>query len=193
MATNTRRSNRESISQCNRSVTAWFGVSLFTYKSIKATTQLAGVAAGFYAIAEGADPMTTFVIIGLIVSGPEMMEYLIDTDPGGEASDGRGLLVLGTLVPRSSDESETARDGFLSTRREIHASVVGLAVGVTVALTGSLELAGLFVFSVLGAKLGSKHLGDLRREPWYALGAFLAGLAGTQGLQTVATVALEAV
>lgn len=78
------------------------------------------------------------------------------------------------IIPSRSNESETERDGFLSTRRELHATVVGLAVGVVVVMTGSWELAGLFVFATLGSKLGSKHLTDIRREPWYALGAFLA-------------------
>jgi len=80
------------------------------------------------------------------------------------------------LIPDSSDESETERDGFLSTRREIHATAIGLAVGVVVVMTNSWELAALFVFVTLGAKLGSlqsRGLLEVRREPWYALGAFL--------------------
>ena len=80
------------------------------------------------------------------------------------------------LIPDSSDESETDRDGFLSTRGEIHASVIGLAVGIVVVATGSWKLAALFVFVALGMKLGSlrsKGLLEIRREPWYALGAFL--------------------
>lgn len=80
------------------------------------------------------------------------------------------------LIPDSSDESETDRDGFLSTRREIHASVIGLAVGVIVVMTGAWELAALFVFVALGVKLGSLRspgLVEIQREPWYALGWFL--------------------
>jgi len=84
------------------------------------------------------------------------------------------------LIPSSTKESETERDGLLSTRREWHATIGGLAVGVVVAMTSSWELAGLFVFAALGAKLGSKHLGDLRREPWYGLGAFLATVTVTR-------------
>jgi len=87
--------------------------------------------------------------------------------------------VLDWLVPDSTDESETERDGVVLSLREWHASVVGLAVGVVTALTGSWELAGLFVFVALGAKLDSKHLTDIRREPWYALGFCLAGLVAT--------------
>ncbi|WP_136689366.1 hypothetical protein [Halorhabdus amylolytica] len=77
-------------------------------------------------------------------------------------------------------EAATESNGFLSTRPEWHATVIGTAVGVVVAMTGSWELAGLFVFAALGAKLGSKHLGDLRREPWYGLGAFLAAVTVTR-------------
>lgn len=86
------------------------------------------------------------------------------------------------IIPESADESETERDGFLSTRREIHAAIMGLAVGVAAALSGSYELAGLFVFATLGAKLGglkSTALAELRREPWYGLAAFLLGLVLT--------------
>ncbi|QRY26374.1 MULTISPECIES: hypothetical protein [Halobacterium] len=84
-----------------------------------------------------------------------------------------------SLIPDSTDESATERDGLLSTRREVHASVVGIAVGVVTSMTGSWELAGLFVFTCLGSKLGSRHLTDIRREPWYALGCFLGGVLAT--------------
>lgn len=82
------------------------------------------------------------------------------------------------LIPDSRSEAETERDGFLSTLREYHAATIGLAVGVIVAATGSWELAGLFAFACLGAKLSAvSRLEDVRREPWYALGSFLVGLA----------------
>jgi len=86
------------------------------------------------------------------------------------------MIDLRNWLPDSSDESETARDGFLSTRREVHASVIGLAVGLVVVFSGSWELAALFVFVALGAKLdGLRSAGilEVRREPWYALSAFL--------------------
>lgn len=82
------------------------------------------------------------------------------------------------LIPDSTDESETERDGLLSSLREWHAAIVGLAVGVVVAMTGSWELAALFVFATLGSKLGTRHLEDVRREPWYALGSFLIPVGG---------------
>lgn len=81
-----------------------------------------------------------------------------------------------SIIPDSSDESETERDGFLSTRREIHAAAIGLVVGIVVVMTSAWELAALFVFVALGAKLdGLRSAGilEIRREPWYALGAFL--------------------
>jgi phytoene/squalene synthetase len=78
MATNTRKStNRESIQRCNRAITERFHVSLKVYKSIKALAQLSAVATGFLAIAEGADPLTTFALVATIVSGPEVLETLI--------------------------------------------------------------------------------------------------------------------
>lgn len=86
-----------------------------------------------------------------------------------------------SLIPSSTDESETERNGFLSTRREIHAFVVGAAVGLITGLSGSYELGALFMFAVFGAKLDNKHLNDIQQEAWYALGAFiptlLAGIA----------------
>lgn len=83
------------------------------------------------------------------------------------------------IIPSSSDESETTRDGFLSTRREIHATVIGLTVGGVAAHTAAWELAALFVFVTLGAKLGgmtAPALAEIRREPWYALGGFTAAV-----------------
>ncbi|WP_436924950.1 hypothetical protein [Halosimplex amylolyticum] len=85
------------------------------------------------------------------------------------------------IIPRSTEESETARDGFLSTLREFHAAIIGLAVGVVVAMTGAWELAALFVFAALGAKLSQvEQLGDVRREPWYALGAMLVAIGAIE-------------
>lgn len=62
-----------------------FGVGLKTYKTIKAVTQLASVATGFYAISQGADPTTTYALVAAILVGPEAVETVItnattDTD-----------------------------------------------------------------------------------------------------------------
>ncbi|SEQ31328.1 hypothetical protein [Natrinema salaciae] len=68
---------RESIRKCNEAVSRRFHVTLAVYKTIKATTQLLGVAGGVYAIQQGADPMTALTIIGAILVGPEILEYTI--------------------------------------------------------------------------------------------------------------------
>jgi hypothetical protein len=59
------------------------GISLQTYKVIKNLTQLAGAAAGIYAMALGADPMVTFALIAGIITGPEAIEYALTHDPEG--------------------------------------------------------------------------------------------------------------
>lgn len=77
MATKHHETNTQSIQRCNRAVTERLRVSLKVYKSIKATAQLAAVATGFLAIAEGADPMTAFALVAVIVAGPEAVETII--------------------------------------------------------------------------------------------------------------------
>ena len=53
-------------------------MSLRTFKSIKAVTQLVGAAAGIYAMSLGAPPLATFALTAVIISGPEALEYLIN-------------------------------------------------------------------------------------------------------------------
>lgn len=60
------------------------GISLETYKVIKNLTQLAGAAAGVYAMYLGADPLITFALIAGVITGPEAIEYVLTHDPGGE-------------------------------------------------------------------------------------------------------------
>lgn len=60
-----------------------FGVTLKTFKSLKAATQLVGTAAGVYAMSLGADPLSTFALMALIITGPEGMEYLINQGTEG--------------------------------------------------------------------------------------------------------------
>jgi len=55
-----------------------YGMTLKTFKTVKAVTQLVGAAAGVYAMSLGAPPLATFAIMALIISGPEGMEYLIN-------------------------------------------------------------------------------------------------------------------
>jgi hypothetical protein len=55
-----------------------WSMSLRTFKSIKAVTQLVGAAAGIYAMSLGAPPLATFALTAVIISGPEALEYLIN-------------------------------------------------------------------------------------------------------------------
>jgi hypothetical protein len=53
-------------------------MTLKLFKAIKATTQLAGASAGIYAMMLGADPMPALVLVTLMVSGPEALEFVIN-------------------------------------------------------------------------------------------------------------------
>jgi len=83
--------------------------------------------------------------------------------------------MIQTIIPRSTDERETERNGVLSTLDEFHALIIGLVVGGVVILSGSWELAALFVAGVLGTKLSKVPLETVRKERWYALGGFAIG------------------
>jgi len=52
-------------------------MSFRTYKIIKAITQLVAVGAGVYAMHLGAPPLNAFALIAVILSGPEVAEYLL--------------------------------------------------------------------------------------------------------------------
>jgi len=54
-------------------------MSLRTFKFIKAMTQLIGAAAGVYAMSLGAPPLAALALISVMVSGPEVMEQLIES------------------------------------------------------------------------------------------------------------------
>lgn len=59
-------------------------MSVKTYKTIKATAQLAAILAVTYAMTIGLDPETGGIIIGAIVLGPEYVEKkLLDEVEGG--------------------------------------------------------------------------------------------------------------
>lgn len=55
-----------------------YGMSLQTFKTIKASAQLTGGLAGAYAMYLGAPPWPTMVLVATIISGPEILEYLIN-------------------------------------------------------------------------------------------------------------------
>lgn len=82
MATSNTPSLREELQDCNerldRKLRASIGMTIKTYKTVKALTQLVGAAAGIYAMSLGAPPLAAFTIIAVIVSGPETLEYLIN-------------------------------------------------------------------------------------------------------------------
>jgi hypothetical protein len=83
--------------------------------------------------------------------------------------------ILGVELPVAS-ESETARDGVLSSDAEMHALAVGLLVGIT----GHLDLLLLLVTFVMGRFDGfrrSGHLLDAVREPAYVFAGSALGLA----------------
>jgi hypothetical protein len=69
------QSNQRIADRCNK-----IGMSLKVYKTIKAFTQLVGAAAGIYAMSLGADPLSTFALVAIIVSGPEALDYLLSKE-----------------------------------------------------------------------------------------------------------------
>lgn len=77
----------DEIAQCNHQLDCLlrerFSVSVRVYRTIKALTQLLAVAAGIFAITEGADATTTFLVIGTIVVGPEAIETVITNEQTG--------------------------------------------------------------------------------------------------------------
>jgi len=80
-------------------------------------------------------------------------------------------------------ESETARDGFLSSNSEKHAAVIGLFVGMTMGLVGGRDAAWLFLV-LAGIGLGTRqsdvgHLEDVSKEPAYAFGAAMLSFLTT--------------
>jgi hypothetical protein len=71
---------REEIQTGNRNIEqriGQLGMSLRTYKLIKAITQLVGAGAGIYAMSLGADPLTAFALVAFIVSGPEALDFML--------------------------------------------------------------------------------------------------------------------
>ena len=70
-------------------------------------------------------------------------------------------------------ESETPRDGILSSRAEWHAFGIGLSVGLIVAVVGGKEAAELFVvFAGIALGIAEVDVGQLKhvqKEPYYAL------------------------
>lgn len=55
-----------------------YHMSYRTFKTIKAVTQLVGMAAGVYAMRLGADPGLALILMALIWGGPEAVEAALD-------------------------------------------------------------------------------------------------------------------
>jgi len=106
--------------------------------------------------------------------------------------------LLAFLKKRSAGtEDATEYDGFLSYPGEWHALIIGLGTGFTAAVTGQpIVLAGLVsvALGISGVEIGVKFRGrgvvnELRREPWYGVGAgilaYLPTLVYVEGLNAV--------
>lgn len=84
-------------------------------------------------------------------------------------------------------EKGTEYDGFLSYAGEWHSLTLGLAVGVSSAIMRTPEVAATTALVALGYKskdkmpnVGKKKekastVGEIRREPWYAVGGIIIG------------------
>jgi len=70
------RRYNDSLDDCLR---CRYHMSLRTFKFVKALTQLIGAAAGVYAMSLGAPPLAALALISIMVSGPEVMEQLIES------------------------------------------------------------------------------------------------------------------
>lgn len=73
-------------------------------------------------------------------------------------------------------EAESDRDGFLSTRPELHALAIGFVAGVLLVLTREPAVATSFAAVLFGARRFQGHLGDVRKEAGYAALGFLLAL-----------------
>lgn len=75
-------------------------------------------------------------------------------------------------------EDESERNGFLSYAGEWHAATIGIGVGLAAALHGRPEFLAVLVATTLGLAgadrlKGRRTARELRREPWYGIGASL--------------------
>jgi len=78
-------------------------------------------------------------------------------------------------------ESETERDGVFSSAPEVHAFVIGLALGIAVSAPEGIALVSSFVLVIVGArdaqrKWNKKVLRETKREPWYFTGGLVLAL-----------------
>lgn len=82
MATNNNQSLPDELASYNHDLKTCLkdrvGMSLKTFKLIKASTQFLGAAAGIYAMQLGADPLLALAMTTGMVLGPEWLEQLIE-------------------------------------------------------------------------------------------------------------------
>jgi len=88
----------------------------------------------------------------------------------------RMLVAIGLSGMDAPTEADSERDGFLSYAGEVHAFVSAGGAGIAAALLGRPELVGLTIAVALGVKGADRFNGrfvshEIRREPWYAIGA----------------------
>lgn len=69
--------DRDDVERCNRRLERTLPVSIQVYKSIMAATRLVGLIAGFFMILyrPSTDPMTVFLIMAVMISGPDLIDY----------------------------------------------------------------------------------------------------------------------
>jgi hypothetical protein len=90
--------------------------------------------------------------------------------------------IAGFELP-DAPEDATERNGVLSSQTEVHALVLGLGAGVIGIATGNPILLAAVVAIALGVEIGRLSgdtdeipaAGEIRKEPWYALGGVLVG------------------
>ena len=76
----TRSTLGDELHECNERIDAKLskiGMSVKTFKLIKALTQLLGAGIGFYAMTQGADPLITYSLVAFVIGGPEAIDYLL--------------------------------------------------------------------------------------------------------------------
>lgn len=90
-------------------------------------------------------------------------------------------------LPDGPTEASTSRDGVLSYAGEWHALVIGAGAGLAAAATGTWVLVVVVAGASLGLEVARRSpstvekgtlpwVGEVRKEPWYALGGLLAGV-----------------
>lgn len=67
---------------------ARWGVSVILWKTVKYIVELGVVGLSGFAIANGADPVTSLMIAAFVLSGPEALEYFVVRETDGGQSDG---------------------------------------------------------------------------------------------------------